>query len=68
MLFFAKHCFLVLMFHSRKHIPAVFHDLMTDSESPIIDFYPTSFEIDMNGKKCHGRVLLFYRSSMNTDF
>lgn len=37
--------------YSRKHIPAVFHDLMTDSESPIIDFYPTSFEIDMNGKK-----------------
>lgn len=36
---------------SRKHIPTVFHDLMTSQESPIIDFYPTSFQVDMNGKK-----------------
>ncbi|KAN0097273.1 XRN 5'-3' exonuclease N-terminus domain containing protein [Tylopilus felleus] len=36
---------------SKKHIPAVFHDLMTEPISPIIDFYPASFSIDMNGKK-----------------
>ncbi|KAH7888010.1 exoribonuclease 2 [Phlebopus sp. FC_14] len=36
---------------SKKHIPATFHDLMTDPSSPIIDFYPTTFQIDMNGKK-----------------
>lgn len=36
---------------SRAHIPAVFHDLMVDRNSPIIDFYPTSFQIDMNGKR-----------------
>lgn len=36
---------------SKKHIPAVFHDLMIEPTSPIIDFYPTSFQIDMNGKK-----------------
>ncbi|KAI5122154.1 hypothetical protein M0805_007053 [Coniferiporia weirii] len=36
---------------SRKHIPEVFHSLMTDEESPILDFYPETFEIDMNGKK-----------------
>ncbi|KAF9057427.1 XRN 5'-3' exonuclease N-terminus-domain-containing protein [Panaeolus papilionaceus] len=36
---------------SRVHIPKVFHSLMTDEDSPIIDFYPPTFEIDMNGKK-----------------
>ncbi|KAJ8523017.1 hypothetical protein ONZ45_g526 [Pleurotus djamor] len=36
---------------SRQHIPQPFHQLMTDENSPILDFYPTSFEIDMNGKK-----------------
>jgi 5'-3' exoribonuclease 2 len=36
---------------SRKHIPESFHDLMTNEESPIHDFYPSTFQIDMNGKK-----------------
>ncbi|KAI0284979.1 XRN 5'-3' exonuclease N-terminus-domain-containing protein [Russula aff. rugulosa BPL654] len=36
---------------SRQHIPEVFHSLMMAEDSPIIDFYPTSFDIDMNGKR-----------------
>lgn len=36
---------------SRVHIPKPFQSLMTDEDSPIIDFYPTEFQIDMNGKK-----------------
>lgn len=36
---------------SRSHIPSTYHPLMTDVDSPIIDFYPSDFEIDMNGKK-----------------
>ncbi|KAG9011848.1 5'-3' exoribonuclease 2 [Tulasnella sp. 427] len=35
---------------SRKHIPVPYQELMTDENSPIIDFYPLNFEIDMNGK------------------
>lgn len=36
---------------SSQHIPPAFRDLMSDPTSPIIDFYPTTFEHDMNGKK-----------------
>lgn len=36
---------------SKKHIPPTWQTLMWDSESPIIDFYPTNFKIDLNGKK-----------------
>ena len=36
---------------SKQHIPAIFHHLMTDPESPIVDFYPLEFPIDLNGKK-----------------
>ncbi|KAJ1595550.1 hypothetical protein NDA11_001888 [Ustilago hordei] len=41
----------VLPADSRASIPEPFHPLMTESDSEIIDFYPSEFEIDMNGKK-----------------
>lgn len=41
----------VLPADSRASIPPAFHPLMTESDSDIIDFYPSEFEIDMNGKK-----------------
>ncbi|OLN95304.1 5'-3' exoribonuclease 2 [Colletotrichum chlorophyti] len=36
---------------SRHVLPDVFHDLMLNEDSEVIDFYPTEFEIDLNGKK-----------------
>ncbi|XP_041353500.1 5'-3' exoribonuclease 2-like isoform X2 [Gigantopelta aegis] len=36
---------------SKKHLPITWQTLMDDPESPIIDFYPTDFKIDLNGKK-----------------
>lgn len=41
----------VLPAASRRALPEVFHDLMTNKDSEIIDFYPEEFEIDLNGKK-----------------
>jgi 5'-3' exoribonuclease 2 len=41
----------VLPAASRHAIPDVFHSLMTDEDSEIIDFYPEEFPIDLNGKK-----------------
>ena len=36
---------------SRKFLPVSWQRLMVDAESPIIDFYPINFEIDLNRKK-----------------
>lgn len=36
---------------SRRHLPAPFQALMTERASPILDFYPTDFSIDMEGKR-----------------
>ena len=41
----------VLPAASNHAIPEPFRDLMTNEESGIIDFYPTDFPIDLNGKK-----------------
>ncbi|KAF8536400.1 XRN 5'-3' exonuclease N-terminus-domain-containing protein [Trichophaea hybrida] len=41
----------VLPDRSKKIVPEAYHNLMTSPNSPIIDFYPREFELDMNGKK-----------------
>ena len=41
----------VLPDRSKSIVPTSYHDLMTNPDSPIIDFYPREFELDMNGKK-----------------
>ncbi|PIK55846.1 putative 5'-3' exoribonuclease 2 isoform X1 [Apostichopus japonicus] len=36
---------------SGKFLPDTWRELMSDIESPIIDFYPSNFQVDLNGKK-----------------
>lgn len=50
----------VLPASSNHAIPEIFHDLMSNPASEIIDFYPEDFPVDLNGKKFawQGVVLL----------
>ncbi|KAJ5682559.1 5'-3' exoribonuclease 2 [Penicillium macrosclerotiorum] len=41
----------VLPASSNHALPEIFHDLMSNPESEIIDFYPEDFALDLNGKK-----------------
>ncbi|KAF7331483.1 5'-3' exoribonuclease 1 [Mycena kentingensis (nom. inval.)] len=41
----------VLPIASREHIPMAYQDLMFTPNSPIRDFYPEDFDLDLNGKK-----------------
>ena len=36
---------------SKKFLPDSWQLPMTEADSAIIDFYPTNFKIDLNGKK-----------------
>jgi len=49
----------VLPAASRKHVPECFGKLMVDSDSEILDFYPESFPLDLNGKKYAWQGSLF---------
>ncbi|XP_029050758.1 5'-3' exoribonuclease 1 [Osmia bicornis bicornis] len=41
----------VLPPYSKKLLPPAFQSLLTDEQSPIIDYYPVEFETDLNGKR-----------------
>lgn len=41
----------VLPADSQEHVPDAYRDLMNDETSPIYDFYPRKFDLDLNGKK-----------------
>lgn len=48
----------VLPAASKELLPKVYHKLMTDPSSEIIDYYPVDFETDLNGKKQEWEALV----------
>lgn len=46
----------VLPAASCKHLPKPYHWLFTEKSSPILDFYPTDFEVDFEGKRSDWEV------------
>lgn len=48
----------VLPDRSKSIVPKIYWDLMTNPNSPIIDFYPREFELDMNGKKMEWEAIV----------
>lgn len=48
----------VLPAASKELLPRVYHKLMTDPSSKIIDYYPVNFETDLNGKKQEWEALV----------
>lgn len=48
----------VLPAASKELVPSAFRDLMTDPNSPIIDFYPLDFDQDLNGKKADWEAIV----------
>uniref|UniRef100_A0A061R927 5'-3' exoribonuclease 1 n=1 Tax=Tetraselmis sp. GSL018 TaxID=582737 RepID=A0A061R927_9CHLO len=41
-----------------KHLPKPYHWLFNDPSSPIIDFYPTQFEVDYEGKRADWEAII----------
>ena len=48
----------VLPAASKSLLPLPYQDLMTNSQSPILDFYPLDFRTDLNGKKAEWEAIV----------
>jgi 5'-3' exoribonuclease 1 len=43
---------------SKELLPEAYRELMFDPNSPILDFYPMEFELDLNGKKAEWEAIV----------